>query len=547
VYDGGPDCTQTVQRRGILDLRGHPLRGVMPSGLALNGSRLYVTEAGINEVAVIDTVSRRVIEHRPVGWNPSAAVISKGGRLLYVVNTKGKGTGPNAGRNFDPKLHGSYIGDLELGSVSVLNVHESARGESETNRVVQVNEADIQASRPLPRVQHVFFITRENRTFDEVLGDAKGVNGDARLARYGMHGWAEENPNLKNLQVTPNAHALVAQFATSDNYFVDSEVSADGHRWAVGIAPTPWMNIAWTSHYGGRRHENAFSSAPGRRALFGGSDAPMPEDEPEYGSLWEHVAGSGLKLLNYGEGLELEGSDEMEGSAAEGQRLLLNSPVPLLVFEATDRNYPTFNLGIPDQLRFVEFKTDFIRRLQNGDAPALTVIRLPNDHTAKPRPADGFPYRASYVADNGVALGETIDFLSHQSIWKNSVILVIEDDAQGGVDHVDAHRSTLLVISPYVHPGYVSHRHLSTGSVQKTISELLGVGLLNLEDALAGDFSDMFTSTPHTAPFLARNADRRIFDPMRARIARPTTKVEAAALLDCDDPSQIRKELDDKK
>ncbi|HKF47132.1 MAG TPA: hypothetical protein VKB38_07220 [Terracidiphilus sp.] len=211
-----------------------------------------------------------------------------------------------------------------------------------------------------------------------------------------------------HLKITPNLHALARQFAMSDNFYVDSDVSADGHRWVVGINPTPFFNTAWTSNYGGRRSEDAFAARPGRRALFGGADGAMPEDEPQYGSLREHIANSGkgsAGILNYGEGLEIEGSNEMDGTAPEGQRQFLNAPLPRPVFESSDRRFPTFNLGIPDQFRASEFERDFRRRLAAGNVPALIVIRLPNDHTMDPRPEDGYPYRASYIADNDLALG----------------------------------------------------------------------------------------------------------------------------------------------
>ena len=186
-----------------------------------------------------------------------------------------------------------------------------------------------------------------------------------------------------------------------------------------------------------------FSAAPGRRAIGGGSDAPMPEDEPEFGTLWEHIAAGGLTMRNYGEGLEVEGGAEIDGSAPSGQRMILNiAPVPEPVFASSDPEFfPTFNLGIPDQYRYDEFVRDFSEVLKRKEVPSLIVIRLPGDHTATPRPGDGYPDRASYVADNDLALGRIVDFISHSSVWKQSAVFVTEDDAQGGVDHVDAHRS----------------------------------------------------------------------------------------------------------
>lgn len=529
------------------DREGHPLRGVMPSGLALSGGRLYVTEAGIDALGVIDIASGRVLGHLPVGWTPSAVIVSPNGRTLYVANSKGKGSGPNGGAKFNASLHGAYIGDLELGSISVIPTSLAARAAEQTASVVRNNRAALAQRNPLPHVAHVFLIIRENRTFDDVFGDLAGADGDPSLARFGMHGQVKGNLAMSDLKVTPNAHAMAARFATSDNYYTDSDVSADGHRWAIGIAPTPWMAVAWPSNYGRRRRGNPFSETPGRRALGGATDGAMPEDEPEFGTLWERAANSGLRVLNYGETLELEGMDEMAGSEPEGQRLLLNSPLPQPVFAATDHAFPTANMGIPDIIRAQEFIRDFSARLKAGEAPALTLIRLGNDHTARPRPADGYPLTESYVADNDLALGQIIDYLSRSPIWKDTAVFVTEDDPQSGVDHVDAHRSLLLTMSPFARAGYVSHRHSSMGSIQKTIYELLGTGPLNLEDALAADLSDMFSMVPKLGPYAALPEDSRVFDPSLARTAKPRTARERAELLDVDDANEIRREFPAKK
>ena len=525
------------------DSEGRPLRGVMPSGVAVRDGRLYVAEAGINAVGVVDLESMKVIEQIPVGWNPSAVALSPDGETLYVVNTKGKGAGPNGGQQHDSKAP-SYIGSLEYGSLSVIPLRGLPPAEVLTQTVLEANLAAIADRSPLPRLKHCFLVVRENRTYDEVLGDVAGTNGDPALARYGLDGWAEEQKSATHLKVTPNLHALAGQFAISDNFFVDSDVSADGHRWVMGINPTPFFNTAWTSGYGGRRSEFAGASQPGRRALFGGADAPMPEDEPQFGSLWEHLVASGQQVLNYGEGLEVEGNAEMDGAAPEGHRLFLNAPVPRPVFESSDRHYPTFNLGIPDQFRATEFELDFRQRLARGKIPALIVIRLPNDHTATPRPGDGYPYRASFVADNDLALGRMVAFLSKTALWKDSALFVTEDDAQGGVDHVDAHRSILLVASPWVKAGAVSHQHTSMGSITRTIDELLGLSPMNLEDALAGEITGIFLERPHQEPFVVQSADPRVFVAAKARLAKPKTKEEAAALHDMDDANEIRKEVE---
>lgn len=522
------------------DALGRRLRGVIPAGMAISGSQLFIAEAGIDAVAVVDVKTHKVLGHIPVGWFPSAVAIAPDGRSLYVVNARGKGSGPNGSDAVREPAPGTYVGELEHGSLSSLRLPLAPGAlRKMTQEVVSNDTRAVQPAAPYPAIHHVFLIIRENRTYDEIFGDVANANGNPRLARYGMHGWVDENPALHDLQVTPNAHALASRFSISDNYFVDSDVSADGHRWVVGIAPSPWFDLAWTSNYGGRRRVDPYSDAPGRRALGGGADAPMPEDEPEYGSMWEHIAGHHRSLFNYGEGLELAGSEEIDGSAPQGQRLVLNAPLPAPVFAHTDRNFPTFNLGIPDQFRYEEFARDFSAKLKARATPAFTVIRLPVDHTARPRPGDGYPYRASYIADNDLALGEIVDFISHSSIWKDSAIFVTEDDAQSGVDHVDAHRSVLLVIGPYVRAGYVDHRHTSMSSILRTIYELLGAGPLNLEDGLAADLGQMFTAQPNLTPFVAVPSDARVFESKKARIAHPKTRQEAEELLDCDDPARI--------
>ena len=526
------------------DSKGRPLRGVMPSGIVARAGRVYVAESGINAVGVLDSSGQgatglAVVEHIPVGWNPSALAFSPDGRFLYVTNAKGKGAGPNGGRNYDPFAE-TYVGSLDHGSLSILELSALPAAGTLTRTVVEANLAAIAQRPALPRLKHCFLIVRENRTYDEDLGDISGANGDPTIARYGLDGWTEEDKQVRHLRVTPNLHAIAARFAISDNFYVDSDVSADGHRWVMGANPTPFFNTAWSSGYGGRR--NGGSDEPGRRAVFGGSDAPMPEDEPQFGMLWEHIANAyktGDGILNYGEGLEVEGNDERDGTFPEGQRLYLNSPVPRPVFEATDRNFPTFNLGIPDQLRFEEFKKDFSARLAKGEVPALVVIRLPNDHMTHPRPEDGYPYRASYVADNDLALGRIVEYLSTTPIWRDSALFVTEDDAQGGVDHVDAHRSILAIASPWLKPGAISHSHSDFGSITRTMDELLGLGPMNLEDALAGDLTGIFDRQPHMEPFTAVASDPRVFAPEKAKIARPKTKREAAELLDMDDAAEI--------
>ena len=246
------------------DSSGRTLRGVMPSGLTVRNGRLYVAESGINAVGVLDAATLRVIEHIPVGWNPSALAFSPDGKVLYVINTKGKGTGPNGGKQHDPRSP-NYIGELEMGSLSVIALARLPNPDALTQSVIASNSADIADHSPLPSLKHCFLIIRENRTYDEVLGDISGANGDPTLARYGLDGWAEEQSSATHLRVTPNLHSMASQFAMSDNFYVDGDVSNDGHRWIIGMNPTPFFNTAWSSRYGGRRTSDFGAAQPGRR------------------------------------------------------------------------------------------------------------------------------------------------------------------------------------------------------------------------------------------------------------------------------------------
>ncbi|MGH9453386.1 MAG: phosphoesterase, partial [Terriglobia bacterium] len=217
-------------------------------------------------------------------------------------------------------------------------------------------------------------------------------------------------------------------------------------------------------------------------------------------------------------------------------------PMPEVLFENTSRSYPTFNTNISDQYRLKQFENEFNLRYASGKdpLPQFLFIWLPDDHTADPRPADGYPYRASYVADNDLALGKLVELFSHSIYWKDMAIFVTEDDAQSGTDHVDAHRSILMTISPYARPG-VSHVHTSMMSLLKTIDLILNLPYLNQYDAAATDLSDCFTATPDFTPYVALPPDLRIFDP--SRVNETGAKASAAHSAPLDDPDVIRQEM----
>jgi len=340
--------------------------------------------------------------------------------------------------------------------------------------------------------------------------------------------------------VTPNHHALAYKYGISDNFFVDSDVSVDGHHWLVGVYPNNWVETNVNAGYSGNKNLIIDSPAPGRRA--GGSCALEPEDYLEAGSIWEHLERNGITMRNWGEGFEMGGSVEWEGLEPTGVRLPMNIPIPKPLFDNTSREYPTFNMNVPDKYRADQFIKEFNARYVDGGEPLPSFLNLylPNDHTSGERPDAGYPFRASFVADNDLALGRIIDTLSHSKYWKNMAVFVTEDDPQGGVDHIDAHRSLLMVFGPYVKRGYVSHRHTSIVSIIKTINLILGAPPLNQYDAVAADLSDFFTTTPDFSPYDVIPSDKRVFDPDAIKPGKSIFNyIEGDSL---DDPETIEKE-----
>jgi YVTN family beta-propeller protein len=516
------------------------LRGVLPFGLALSpdGRRLYVAESGLNALGVLDAKSGALLGHVPTGWYPAAVAVSPQGARLYVSNAKGYGSGPNAGAGFqplpwprllpgpDPDAH--YIGRLMKGTVSILEPPSDAALASLTQRVLANNglvprQPQRSAAHPLPAlpgsasavIRHVVLIAKENRTFDEVFGDWPGVRGEPGLARFGAG--RRVGPH-EGVTVMPNHRALAQRFAMSDNFYVDSDVSADGHRWLVGAYANHWVETVTSGAYGGGvKFER--DAGPGRLGLFESNSSLTPEDYPEAGAMWHHFERHHVSFRNYGEGFEFAGTEEDEGMKPTGARVPVNVPMPAALFENTSRLYPGFNTKIPDQYRADVFLRDFKERWLSGrePLPAFLYLYLPNDHGDRPRLAGGYPWLESYMADNDLALGRLVEAFSASPFWKETAIVITEDDAQSGVDHVDAHRSLCLVVSPYAKRGYVSHRHASIASITKTVFRLLGLPHLDLYDAAASDLADLFSAEADLAPYRALPVDERIFDPRQAR------------------------------
>jgi len=522
------------------DPRIRQFRGIIPFGLAVSPDqkRLYVAEPGINAVAVIDTKSLKVLGHIPAGWFPAKIKVTPNGKKLVIANAKGFGSGPNGGKNYKMGKEGSYIGALMKGTLQIVDIPSDAQLRKMTKKVIKNNfrfkRADDsyfnnRKNNPVPLypgqkkspIKHIVFISKENRTFDEIFGQVKKADGDPYLARYGR-GVTFFNRSRKdsvvNATVMPNHLALAHQFAMSDNFYVDSDVSADGHRWLVNTYPNEWCETCTPASYGGNRNFKPGSKAPGVYAMNGAAGAIYPEDYNEAGSMWDHLERNKIGFYNFGFSVMFEPALYKQEYKYTGIRQYINYPMPQPLYSRTSHVYPTFNMAIPDQFRIDQFIKEFNRKWIKGNEqmPALVTVIIPNDHGAGERPKAGYPYRESYMADNDLAVGRIVEFLSHTPYWKNMLIVVTEDDAQNGVDHIDAHRSVLMLLSPYIKRDYVSHVHYSFGSIFKTFWNILGLPYLNQYDAGASDLADFFTENPDYKPYTALEVDKRIFDPQKA-------------------------------
>jgi YVTN family beta-propeller protein len=523
-----------------LDPRVKHFRGLIPFGLAISPDqkRLYVAESGINAVGVIDIAKQEVIGHIPTGWFPSKLEVSKDGKKLIIANAKGFGSGPNGGENFKQGSEGSYIGALMKGTVQIVEIPTDKKLKEMTNQVVS-NNFHFQKSNnsifnerkenPIPLypgekespIKHIVFISKENRTYDEVFGQMGKANGDATLARYGFQANFfnyEKTDSVINVTVMPNHLALANQFAFSDNFYVDSDVSADGHRWLVNTYPNEWCETATAASYGGNRNFKETSKAPGVFAMNGAAGAIYPEDYNEAGSMWDHLHRNNINFYNFGFSIMFEPALYKSEYKYSGIQQYVNYPMPQPLFERTSKMYPTYNMAIPDQFRIDQFEKEFDQKWISGEdkMPELITVIIPNDHGAGERPEAGYPFRESYMADNDLAVGRIVEYLSHTPYWKNMLIVITEDDAQNGVDHIDAHRSVLMVISPWVKRDYVSSVHYSFGSIFKTFWNILGLPYLNQYDAGASDMADFFTSSPNFEPYNAIEVDEKMFEPQKA-------------------------------
>jgi hypothetical protein len=508
------------------DLAIDHYRGLLPFGLTLSKDEktLYVALLGFNAVAVIDVDSKTTKGLIPAGWGPTRVALSPDEKYLYVSSCRGYGAGPNGGRDYIKQPMGTYIGDVQLGTYQQVPVPDATTLAADTRRAldntfaIHTTPDAPSAANPLPIVpgaskspiKYIVYITKENRSYDEVLGQLPGAIGDSTLARFGVNvNIIEKDKTLVHMNVAPNHLKIANGFSFSDNFYCDSDASIHGHHWMLGVIPNEWVEANSSVD----KTALLFSKASGRR--FPGSTGSMdPEDYAERGGLWEAMERRGVSFYNFGEANETAHNREAWSDTATGSGHAVLVPMQKALYPRTSHNYAGFNTHIPDQFRVRQFETEFTRMWLTGKAtmPSLVTIQLPNDHTDGPRPTEGYPFHHSYVADNDLALGRMLTFLSQTPYWKHMLVIITEDDPQGGVDHIDAHRSLLLMAGPYVKRGYVSHEHANFGSILKTIYNILDVPYVNQYDATASVLQDFFTPKPDFSGYKTVIPSREVFD-----------------------------------
>jgi DNA-binding beta-propeller fold protein YncE len=510
-----------------VDARIDRFRGLLPFGITLSKDEktLYVALLGFNAVAIIDVKSRKTKGLIPTGWGTARVKLSADEKEMYVISCRGLGAGPNGGEGFVAPPQGTYIGDIQLGSFQKIKMPNAQQLAAYTKQTINntFTETNIkeESSNPLPAlpglrespIKHIVYITKENRTYDEVFGQLKNAKGDSTLAKWGVNCeyTLPDSARAKNinLRISPNHHQLAKQFSFSDNFYCDSDASIHGHHWMMGVIPNEWVE----SNSSVDKTAKFFSNAPGRR--FPGTTGSMdPEDYAEIGGLWEALERKKINFYNFGEANETAHVREEWSDTATGAAHAVMVPMPKALYNRTSRHYAGYNTNIPDQFRVNQFEEEFTKKWIDGGEPLLSLItmQVPNDHAANPRPEDGYFTRSSFMADNDLALGRILQFLSHTKYWKNMLVIITEDDPQGGVDHVDAHRSILMMAGPYVKRGYVSHTHANFGAILKVVYNILNVPYVNQYDVTASLLQDFFTDQPDFTPYNLVPHDPRVFD-----------------------------------
>ena len=483
----------SVEQKRVIEILNSALYPDSPSGTTTNSvalsddeKTLYIANADNNCLAVFDvsnpgkSFSKGFI---PTGWYPSCVRVVKNN--IFVTNGKGltskaNSNGPSPKKEevehhaeLNKKAKVQYIGGLFTGtlqSVATPNDNQlSVYSQSVYNNTPYKKETEMiskgEEGNPIPSrvgesspIKYVFYVIKENRTYDQVLGDIPEGNGDPNLVLFGKN-------------ITPNLHALAQQFVLLDNFYVDGEVSADGHNWTMGAYATDYLEKNWPSSYGGR-------------GGFYPGEAERETANNKNGFLWDFCKRFGVSYRSYGEFV----SDPFKANI----HVLEDHFLP---------GYTGFDLSIRDTSRFTMWKHDFETLLAAGKVPQFNTVRFANDHTEGLRV--GSPTPLAFAADNDLAVGLFIEYLSKSPIWNESVIIILEDDAQNGPDHVDAHRSTAYVAGGFVKQGYVDHTMYSTSSALRTIELILGLPPMSQYDAAAEPLWRCFNKTANHPPFKA--------------------------------------------
>ncbi len=463
------------------------LVGSTPDALAVSpdGKRLYVANADNNDVAVIDisdAKEARVLGFIPTGWYPSALAVAPDGRTLYVGTGKGMGfrgnpdatltdpqsvrTEPGNGHKYD------YIAGILSGTVSAVRLPGAVGLQAYTQQVM----ANVPKAPPSPRlvqtvaggdtlhkIKHVLYIIRENRTYDQVLGDVGSGNGDPNLVLFGQN-------------VTPNVHALASHYVLLDNLYCNGEVSEDGHKWCDAAYATDFIERSWPSSYSGRGEPDGDDRV---------ADSPA-------GQIWDNCARHGLTYRSYGEAADFTSTPNAP-PVFEGDKGLIGH---------VNTEWSKFPFGVGrDTQRAALFLGELKTAEKTGVWPQFMVAWLPEDHTAGLKAGAFTP--AAAVASNDQAIGQIVEGISRSRFWKDTAIFVIEDDAQNGPDHVDAHRTVALVISPYVKRNAVDSTQYTTASMVRTMEMILGLPPMTQYDQHATPMLACFTAIPDMTAYAA--------------------------------------------
>lgn len=457
-----------------------------------DGKYLYVASSTENAICVIENGNpSRVVGSVPTGWYPGSVIMNETGDFLYVANVKGTGS-----RNQSTGRKG-YNSHDHMGSVSIIRVPGNRELQKMTETVKLNNsyakmlkelhpDESSRKKVPVPELpdqtsvfKHVVYIIKENRTYDQVFGDMPQGDGDTSLVEFGR-------------DITPNHHLLAETFVLLDNFYCSGILSADGHQWTDEAYVTDYL-------------EKSFGGFT-RSYPYDGNDAMAYASS---GFIWNNVLNHGLTFRDYGEFVSaviepptatfsdiyqdfLDGTERISIRA----RANLEQLTPYLC-----SSYVGFPNSIPDVYRAAEFIKELKEFERNGDFPNFIIMLLPNDHTSGTRP--GMPTPQAAVADNDLALGQIVEAISHSRFWKETCILVTEDDPQAGLDHVDGHRTVGLVISPYTKRGEVISTYYSQINMVRTIESILGLPPMNQFDMTASPMTDCFTAKPDFTPYTA--------------------------------------------